>query len=265
MANFRQIHVSIWKDPWFLELDANEKLLFIYLFSNESTSLAGIYEIAFRVICFETNLDAEFVKITLKKFEEANKVIFKDGIVWVKNLRKYNSSTSPKVVTRLEKDLQEIPECPIKQEYISYYNNNIPHIYHTNTISYEEEEVMNVNNECNGNKVVEEYNPDNPYRKLFDAFLEQSGIKETLINIPKANRSIDNWIKAGVTEDQVKRAIIELQDKEFAITGPWSIDNAINIILSRDGSGVRRKKKKKYREVMVDGNLQFEEIENDES
>jgi hypothetical protein len=115
-------------------------------------------------------------------------------------------------------------------------------------------------------EVEEEYNPDSPYRKLFDAFLEQSGISETLINIPKADRSINNWIKAGVGEDQVRRAVVELQDKGFAITGPWSIDNAINIVLSRDGGGARRKKKPvKYREVMVDGNLQFEEITDDES
>jgi len=152
MANFRQIHVSIWKDPWFLELDANEKLLFIYLFSNESASLAGIYEIAFRVICFETNLDAEFVKDTLNKFEGAGKVKFKDGIVWVKNMRKYNSSTSDKVAIRINKDLQEIPECPIKQDYIAYYNEVIPYIQPIDTLSLKEEEEYLINSNSIGSE-----------------------------------------------------------------------------------------------------------------
>lgn len=31
MANYRQIHTQIWRDNWFLDLEADEKLLFIYL------------------------------------------------------------------------------------------------------------------------------------------------------------------------------------------------------------------------------------------
>jgi hypothetical protein len=140
MANFRQIHVSTWKDPWFLELDPLEKVLFIYLFSNESTSLAGIYEISFRVICFETGLEPEFVKKALAKFAEDDKVFYEDGIIWVKNLRKYNASSSEKVQIRIRGDVAKIPECPIKQRYISYYNPNIPYTDPTDTLSLEEEE-----------------------------------------------------------------------------------------------------------------------------
>lgn len=140
MANFRQIHVSIWKDPWFLDLEPDEKLLFIYLFSNESTSLAGIYEIAFKVICFETNLSGEFVSKTLDKFEKAEKVYYRDGIVWVKNLRKYNSSRSDKVKTRIESDLESIPDCELKRLYIDYYGTDIGYGYDIDTPSHEEEE-----------------------------------------------------------------------------------------------------------------------------
>ena len=50
MANYRQIHTQIWRDNWFLDLEPDEKLLFIYLFSNDSTNLAGLYEIHQRVI-----------------------------------------------------------------------------------------------------------------------------------------------------------------------------------------------------------------------
>ena len=135
MAYFRQIHVSTWKDPWFFDLEPDEKLLFIYLFSNENTSISGIYEIPFRVICFETDLDTKFVKLTLEKFEQAKIVYFENGVIWIKNLRKYNASTSIKVIKGIENDLARIPECPIKQLYISYYSPDIPYTEGIDTIS----------------------------------------------------------------------------------------------------------------------------------
>ena len=120
MANFRQIHVSIWKDPWFMDLGPDQKLLYIYLFSNECTSLSGLYEIPFRVICFETCLETEFVKTSLDYFEEVGKVEYENGVIWVKNLRKYNTSKSETVQIRIKKDIAKVPECHIKQRYISY-------------------------------------------------------------------------------------------------------------------------------------------------
>jgi len=54
MANYRQIHTQIWRDNWFLELRPDEKLLFIYLFSNDNSNLAGIYEIHESIIALET-------------------------------------------------------------------------------------------------------------------------------------------------------------------------------------------------------------------
>ena len=153
MANFRQIHVSIWKDPWFLDLDPDQKLLFIYLFSNESTSLSGLYEISLRVICFETNLSSDFVKDNLNFFQEKEKIRYDAGVIWVKNLRKYNASSSETVQIRIRKDLATVPDCPIKKEYITYYGENIPYRYDTDTLYYEEKKNEEKRNES------EEKNP----------------------------------------------------------------------------------------------------------
>lgn len=138
MANFRQIHVSIWKDPWFMDLEPDQKLLYIYLFSNESTSLSGLYEIPFRVICFETCLEPDFVKKSLVHFKESGKVKYENGVIWVKNLRKYNASSAETVQIRIRKDLAKVPDCPIKSEYISYYSKNIPYRYDTDILFTEE-------------------------------------------------------------------------------------------------------------------------------
>lgn len=117
MANYRQIHTQIWRDNWFLELKPDEKLLFIYLFSNDSTNLAGIYEIHESIIAFETGLRPARIREILSKFEADNKVHSKDGIVWIVNMRKYHSSTGEKVKRGIEISLYGIPDCELKQKY----------------------------------------------------------------------------------------------------------------------------------------------------
>ena len=141
MANYRQVHVSLWKDEWFLDLEPEQKLLFIYLFSNESTSLAGIYKLAFKVICFETNLDADYVREALRLFTEKRKVYYEDGIVWVVNMRRYHETSSSKVQTRIKNDIAEIPDCPIKIAYLDNVNTlSIPYPYQNLKEEEEEEE-----------------------------------------------------------------------------------------------------------------------------
>jgi hypothetical protein len=118
MANYRQIHVSIWKDEWFLDLEPAEKLLFIYLFSNEATSLAGIYKLPMKVIEFETGLDRKFIEDTLSKFQLVGKALYENGIVWVTNMRRYHETKSSKVQTRILSDIALIPDCPLKIRYL---------------------------------------------------------------------------------------------------------------------------------------------------
>ena len=119
---YRNIDTSVWKDDWFLDLQPDEKLLFIYLFSNENTLLTGLYKISLRVIEFETGLSREFIATSIDKFTQAKKVFYENGIIWVVNLRKYNDSRSPKVVTRIAWELKQIPNCPIKNAYLKYSN-----------------------------------------------------------------------------------------------------------------------------------------------
>ena len=118
MANYRQIHVRIWKDEWFLDLEPQEKLLFIYLFSNESASLAGIYKIPLKVICFETGLEQKYIIDTLSKFSKHGKAFYEDGIVMVSNMRRYHETKSPKVQSKIVEDISMIPDCPLKKRYL---------------------------------------------------------------------------------------------------------------------------------------------------
>lgn len=126
MANYRQIHTRIWKDSWFLALLPAEKLLFIYLFSNERATVAGIYELPLPVICFETGLDEAAVSASLQRFEQAGKVHYADDIIWVVNLRKYNESSSRKVHIRIESDVAAVRTGTVKTRYLAHFSREYP-------------------------------------------------------------------------------------------------------------------------------------------
>jgi hypothetical protein len=121
MAYFRQIHVRIWKDEWFGELNPKQKLLFVYLFSNEQVSLSGIYELSLRVICFETGLSQKDVLGIMDVFAAAGKAYYKDSVVWIPSLPRYQSSQSEKVRLRMMRDVLMLKDCVLKEEYCKLY------------------------------------------------------------------------------------------------------------------------------------------------
>jgi len=159
MASYRQIHTKIWKDGWFLDLPPDNKLLFIYLFSNERANLIGLYDLPLRVVAFETGLELESVEWGMEQLEKAGKVYYENGWVWVTNLLRYNATNidSPKIKTHIENTLDEIPDCQLKRRLIAYYAPVIPYIYgmkhnrteqeHEQDTEQEQEQEMNNNKE----------------------------------------------------------------------------------------------------------------------
>jgi len=117
MAGYRQLHTRMWSsDQWFADLTPENKLLFIYLFSNERASVIGLYELPLRVMSFETGLTQDTILTGLTGFSKADKVHYDrtTGVVWVRNMFKYQGSTSPKLRERIKSDLRAVPDCELK-------------------------------------------------------------------------------------------------------------------------------------------------------
>lgn len=121
MSGYRQIHTRMWSsDRWFTELSPEHKLLFVYLFSNERTSVSGLYELPVTVASFETGLSRETVYAGMIAFEQAGKVLYdpESGVVYVRNMFKYQGSNSPKLLARLKADIKAVPACALKNQWI---------------------------------------------------------------------------------------------------------------------------------------------------
>jgi hypothetical protein len=123
-AEYRSVQTRMWReDEWFQSLDTDARLLFIYLFTNPSASIAGIYRLPLRTIEFESGLDKARITELLAQFSAANKAHYADGVVWVVRMRENQipGAISPKVQVRLDKDIAAIPHCPLKIRYLKHY------------------------------------------------------------------------------------------------------------------------------------------------
>lgn len=135
---YRQIHLEIWNDPWFLELEPDGKLLFVYLFSNGRTNMIGLYELSIKQMAFETGLSEDAIEGLLSNFEQANKIRRADSWIWVKNLlvRNITNFGSPKVQRGIVNMITDIPNsCSLKISWVQHFNDIIAPQYDIATIS----------------------------------------------------------------------------------------------------------------------------------
>lgn len=89
MSKLRSINTHFWSDTYVLDLDPTEKLLFLYLLTNEQTNMLGIYELHIRRIAFDTGIDKDMVVKIFERFTKKDKAKYLDGYVILQNFIKH--------------------------------------------------------------------------------------------------------------------------------------------------------------------------------
>lgn len=109
MAKQRMVSTSFWTD-WYVQdhLDPIEKLLFLYLITNDRTEICGVYEITVRKISFETGIEKDMVEKILTRFEDAGKLKRKECRIYIINFSKYQQK-NPSVLQGIERSLEPVP------------------------------------------------------------------------------------------------------------------------------------------------------------
>lgn len=74
MSKLRSVSTAFWSDPLIEELKPNEKLLFLYLITNEKTNMLGIYESSSKKMSFETGIPIKDIETILKALEGLNRI-----------------------------------------------------------------------------------------------------------------------------------------------------------------------------------------------
>jgi len=228
MAGYRQIHPEIWSDPWFSELNPKEKITFIYLFSNDRSSLCGLYEITLRQIAFDTGCDIKETEKIIEKFIVDGKIVFENNTILVKNMWEKHQTTSEKVLVRVKRDITAIEDCQPKQVLIDIYPDlytlSIPYRYpidtETHEVKDEDESLINLNQD----EVVVNGNNGALLGKLSELFTDLTHIEPNNLTKPKWLEAENKLIRAGVSEDDLTMAVLEMQKKPtYKITSLQSI------------------------------------------
>jgi hypothetical protein len=126
MNQFRTVRCDMWrKDDWFSDLAPDAKLLWIYTFTNDSTSPAGIYRIALRTIANDTGISLARVQEIIAEFQQAGKLEYENGIIWPVTMRKHQCGeikALDNLLKKINKDVAELPDTGIVARYKAYYS-----------------------------------------------------------------------------------------------------------------------------------------------
>lgn len=107
---YRQLKTDFWEDGYILDLDNEEKLLFIYLFTNDKVNMSGIYELPDRIICSTLGLTLEKLSLLKTKFEKDNKYAFYKNWVFIVNFAEHNEySSAPNILHSFIRDFNAVP------------------------------------------------------------------------------------------------------------------------------------------------------------
>jgi uncharacterized phage protein (TIGR02220 family) len=91
MAKLRSVSTTFWSDPFIEKLSPKDKLLFLYLITNEKTNMLGVYENTIKKMSFETGLPSNEVETILKRLEGFGKVKYINNWVMLVNYMKHQN------------------------------------------------------------------------------------------------------------------------------------------------------------------------------
>jgi len=106
----RSVNTRIWADEWFEGLSRDEKLLWLYLLTNQYTNMLGIYEVSMSRISFETGITRETLSKAFERFQREGKAFYIcNRFVFLVNWLK-NQSMNTNMETNARNSLKNLPD-----------------------------------------------------------------------------------------------------------------------------------------------------------
>ena len=110
MAKQRYINTKFWSDSWISNLDPIEKLLYLYLLTNEHTNISGIYELPVKLMSVETGIEKEMILKIFSRFIKDKKIKYVRGWIIISNFIEHQA-LNPKIEKGIAIIIQnEIPD-----------------------------------------------------------------------------------------------------------------------------------------------------------
>jgi len=109
------INTKFWSDGWVRKLNALERYLFLYLLTNEHTTISGIYELPLDLMAAESGIDkGDLEQAMLGKLEP--KAFYVESYVVLPNFPKHQNLKSSNIVLGIQREFLALPRQ--FQEYV---------------------------------------------------------------------------------------------------------------------------------------------------
>lgn len=221
---FRKIDTETWKDPWFEKLSLHARLLFIYLWTNNSTNQAGMYEISLKRIKFESGIDFNKVYPELKE-----KVVWfeKESVIWVKNFFRYQCQNEKfalaalSSITNLNSELQRFFQTYTIQTLKKYGIDtiDIPYPLEEEAVTEAVEEAEKKKDDCSeplpevsepvGKIFIKIPLKDKTEHPIYDNQVQEWEETWSSLNVKQCLKSIRQWNISNPEKRKTKRGIKE--------------------------------------------------------
>jgi len=224
----RIIQTRFWKDDFISKLNVEAKLVFLYLITNESIGLTGIYEEPIPYIAFHCGLNNKKVEKALDDLKD--KIVYFKGWIVVKNAIKYNNyASNSKQRKAYMKEYEKIPDA--LKRYIPYYKN---------VDKYSPKYISCGSSGYKHRKIAE---------KILKRKLKKNEVVHHIDHNP-SNNSINNLaVMSKKSHKLLHRGKLDLYDSSIILLSDYS-DSRPNIKYKNKKPKIRNKKKE-YSKVSV--------------
>jgi hypothetical protein len=127
---WRAIYTTIWDDPEFRKLTANEKLVFLNLRTSPLSNIAVLYPYYVETLECQTGIRRKQIQKALRALIEANWISVEDGLVWVKKGLRFDPCvvlTNEKHLIAVKNAILSLPKSQIVRDFIDFYKIEIPY------------------------------------------------------------------------------------------------------------------------------------------
>jgi hypothetical protein len=110
---YRLIDTGMWNDPWFEELPADSKLVFVYLFTNPHANSSGSAQYSMKRIANETSLSSDRVRVIVGDLEAAGKIVVDGPWIACRSFIRHQTRNGNFALS-VGKSISELPEGKVK-------------------------------------------------------------------------------------------------------------------------------------------------------
>lgn len=194
MSKLRSVSTAFWSDPVVEELNNNEKLLFLYLITNDKTNMLGIFESTVKKMSFETGIKKDEVIKALKHFEKLKKIKYINNYVILINfMRHQNYNTNMKksaidTYNQLPNVFKDSKLTPSKDNPLEGFESLLNHYGMVSKVEVEYEEEIEVESKL-------EIKPNNDFYIFWESYHDITGKPKT-----DKKRTSELWDKLTIEE-----------------------------------------------------------------